>query len=245
MSNGPIWLSPEPGERKARLSRDAIARAAVEIADEEGFEAVSMRRVAARLGAGTMSLYHYIRTKDDLLALMDDRLAGEILIPEGEMPADWRGALTEIARRSRDSWVKRPWQFSLKVGGPMMGPNAMKHVDQSVGAVSDLPLSPAEKMDLIFLVDDYVSGFVLREQEAVEVQKGGWEQLDVMADFMDDHIRSGEYPNLKEYFSAVPEGELLRFWRQTMEEAFAADRFDRGLKRLLDGVALDLDRRQK
>jgi AcrR family transcriptional regulator len=59
-----------------------------------------MRRVAAELGAGTMTLYHYVRTKDDLRALMDDAIMGELLIPTDELPAGWRAALTEIARRS-------------------------------------------------------------------------------------------------------------------------------------------------
>lgn len=69
----PISLRPEPGERKPRLTRDRIAEAALAIADRAGFEAVSMREVAGRLGAGTMTLYHYVRTKDDLVALMTTR----------------------------------------------------------------------------------------------------------------------------------------------------------------------------
>ena len=56
----PIWARPEPGERRARRAREQIAQAAIAIADAEGFEAVSMRRIAAELGAGTMTLYHYV-----------------------------------------------------------------------------------------------------------------------------------------------------------------------------------------
>ena len=77
----PIWLRAEPVRRKPRFTREAIAAAAFAIADAKGFEAVSMRGIAAKLGAGTMTLYHYVRTKDDLVALMDDALMGEILIP--------------------------------------------------------------------------------------------------------------------------------------------------------------------
>jgi len=67
--------------KKSRLSREKIAIAALAIADSEGFSAVSMRRVAQELNVGTMSLYHYIKTKDDLIAVMDDALMSEALLP--------------------------------------------------------------------------------------------------------------------------------------------------------------------
>src|SRR5215467_13563766 len=94
----PIWTTPEPGARRAGHTRDEIARVAIVIADEEGFEAVSMRSVARALGSGTMTLYHYVRDKDDLVALMDDALMAEVLVPDDEFPEDWRDALTAIAR---------------------------------------------------------------------------------------------------------------------------------------------------
>ena len=61
----------QPGTRQPRFTRDAIASVAVRIADTEGLDALSMRRLAAELGAGTMTLYHYVHTKDELLALVD------------------------------------------------------------------------------------------------------------------------------------------------------------------------------
>ena len=69
-----IWLREEPRGRRASHTRAEIARAAVEIADGEGFDAVSMRRVARQLGAGTMTLYHYVRNKDELITLMADEV---------------------------------------------------------------------------------------------------------------------------------------------------------------------------
>ena len=90
-----IWDRPEPGSRRPRHTREQIAAAALAIADREGFEAVSMRRVAAEVGAGTMTLYHYVRTKDDLIDLMDDAIMGEVLIPDGELPATWREAMRD------------------------------------------------------------------------------------------------------------------------------------------------------
>ena len=90
-----VWTRAERSSRKPRFNRDDIAAAAIRIADTEGFEAVSMRRLAAELDAGTMSLYHYVRTKDELLTLVVDALLAEVVLPPDQrLPATG-------ARRSR------------------------------------------------------------------------------------------------------------------------------------------------
>ena len=88
-----VWIRAEPGSRRPRFSREEIAAAAVRIADAEGFEAVSMRRIAAELDAGTMTLYHYVRTKDELLALVTDAVMGEVRARPTTCPTDWREAM--------------------------------------------------------------------------------------------------------------------------------------------------------
>ena len=67
-----------------------------------------MRRLAAELGAGTMTLYHYVHSKDDLIALMEDAIMGELLVPDGQLPTDWRQALTAIAHRTRATFRRHP-----------------------------------------------------------------------------------------------------------------------------------------
>src|SRR4030095_7141009 len=89
----PIWVRPAPGERKPAHTRERIAAVALQIADAEGVDAVTMRRVAAELGAGTMTLYHYVRNKRELTALMDDAIMGELLVPEDELAEGWREGL--------------------------------------------------------------------------------------------------------------------------------------------------------
>ena len=73
-----VWTRTEPTGRQPRFTRDQIAAAAIRIADAEGADALSMRRIASELDAGTMTLYHYIRTKDELLALVGDAIMGEM-----------------------------------------------------------------------------------------------------------------------------------------------------------------------
>src|SRR5215212_8753897 len=89
-----IWLQPErtPRGSQASLSRGQIVRAAIAIADAEGFEAVTMRRLAAELGVGTMSLYWHVPNKDNLLELMRDELIGEVEMPDPPS-GDWRADL--------------------------------------------------------------------------------------------------------------------------------------------------------
>jgi AcrR family transcriptional regulator len=240
MSSEPIWLRPEPGGRRPSLTRDRIAAVAVEIADNEGFEAVSMRNVARALGVGTMSLYHYIRTKDDLLALMDDRLMAEVVVPDGELPDDWREALAVIARRSYAAWSQRPWTL-YAMQGARIGPNGMKHMEQSLHAVSRLGLTRAEQLELISLVDDYAIGFSMRQQELPMMQADDWAELDAMTDYMTAWIESGDYPNLKAFAAGQ---DAATAWREVASEVFDEDRFERGLQTLLDGIDLRLKRRQ-
>lgn len=239
----PIWMNPEPGTRKSKLSRRQIAEAAIEIADEEGFGAVSMRRVAERLDAGTMSLYHYIRNKDDLMALIDDRLIEEVLIPEGEVPGDWREALTQIAHRSYRAWVKRPWLLAHMGDGPRVGPNMMRHIDQSIGAVSGLGLSPAEQFELISMIDDYTLGYVLGDRDAVSLEENDWSGLDQMASHTAELIQTGEYPHLEAFLGATDEESVIASWREIARQLSDGERFERGLERLLDGIAIYLERR--
>ena len=105
-----IWELPEHGERgpKARYSRAAIAAAAVALADAEGLDAVTMRRMAAELGLGTMSLYNYVPTKDHLVQLMIDEVGTEYRFP-AEPPGDIRQAVVDLARQGRDITQRHPW----------------------------------------------------------------------------------------------------------------------------------------
>lgn len=236
----PIWARPEPGARQARHSRDEIAAAALSIADREGFAAVSMRRLGRELGVGTMSLYHYLRTKDDLLALMDDALMGELLVPDEELPTGWREALTAIARRTRDAWARHPWAIDA-LQGARFGPNGMKHVEQSLAAVADTGLDPVDRIQVIGMVDDYVLGYCIRDGAVQNAFDGGGPGMDALLDYVEARLETGEYPHS---LAMVGEGDQRANWRRLAAEAFDADRFELGLARLLDGIELDLERRR-
>jgi AcrR family transcriptional regulator len=197
----PIWVRPEPGTRRARFSREQIAAAAVAIADAEGFEAVSMRRTATDLGAGTMSRYRYISAKGDLVALMDDALMGESLVP-GELPADWREALALIARQTRAALLAHPWAVmslqgrSAAAQDGSFGPNGLRHFEQSLAALDSAPLDAGAKLDLLAIVDDYVFGSVLRAGELEARTRTDAARTAAITEFIGAQLSTGAFPRI-------------------------------------------------
>src|SRR5262245_62033753 len=104
-------------------SREQITAAAITIADADGLDAISMRRLAREVDAGVMSLYRYFDSKDDLFELMSDAVQGETPVPD--LPSgDWRADLTAIAQAQRAAVHRHPWLVSL-TGRPSFGPNTV------------------------------------------------------------------------------------------------------------------------
>ncbi len=232
-----LWTRHDPGARRPRFTRDDIAEAAVHIADVEGIDALSMRRLAAELGAGTMTLYHYVRTKDELLALVTDVVMGEIVVPPEALPKDdWRAAVTAIARSTKAALERHPWVFDI-VDDPAAGPNGVRHFDQSMQAVSSLPGTMADKLDVIFAVDEYVFGHCLHRRQDVEdgVSPGGDA---AMMRYVGGLVAGGGYPELA---SLIAEHGLEEMWTAVMAHGRDDERFDRTLARLLDGIAANLE----
>lgn len=172
------------------LNRDQIAVAALAIADAEGFSSVSMRRVAQKLRVGTMTLYYYVRTKSDLIAVMDDALMAEVVAPS--LPRDWRKALTMIALRTRDVFIRHPWALASMQSAPP-GVNAMRHMEQCLQVLSETGMTTQEKLTLLALIDDFVFGYALRES-AGDPHAGD-------VDLARKQLAKGAFPRLAETFS--------------------------------------------
>lgn len=233
----PVWTKREPGSRRPRVSREQIAAAALAIADAEGIDAVSMRRVAAEVGLGTMSLYHYVPSKHDLLTLIGDAIMTELILPEGELGDEWRTRLAQIARRTRSVWNRHPWAIGF-LRDARLGPNGMRNLEQSLTAVADIPLSPSEKFELVSLIEDYVLGFVLRgDLPPGPGEKNDW--VPAFAAWISGQLETGAFPHAQEVFGD-PDAETVL--RQLSAEINNDRRFERGLSRLLDGIALHLNK---
>ena len=122
-----------------------------------------MRRVAQELAGSTMSLYYYVKTRAELLALMDDALMGELLLPSNHRKGP--RALLEIALATADMLRKHPWALVAMRGAPP-GPNALRHTEQCLETLAETELSAKEKLTLLAMIDDYVFGYALREAES-------------------------------------------------------------------------------
>jgi AcrR family transcriptional regulator len=195
--------------RARLLNKPRIAAAALAIADREGFAAVSMRRVAQELGVGTMSLYYYAKSKAELISAMDDALMAEVLVPT--LPEDWREALTAIALRTRDVFVRHPWALSSMQSAPP-GVNAMQHMEQCLEALAHTSMTTEEKLTLLALVDDFVFGYALRETAGDPV---------VDMDAARKRLATGAFPELTKAF-----GKKRRL--------SIPNRFDLGLEAIFD-----------
>src|SRR5271154_4734212 len=194
---------------KVQLSREAIGAAALAIADAEGFEAVSMRRVAKELNAGTMSLYYYVRTKDDLVAVMDDALMNEELLPA--LPRNWKRAITEIATRTHAIFLRHPWALVSMQSAPP-GLNAMRHMEQCLEALAATSMTAKQKLTLLAMIDDFVFGHALREAAS---------EKEVDMEFATAQMATGNFPRIAEVFS----GDRIEIGK---------DRFQAGLRLLLE-----------
>ncbi len=118
-------------ERRAPLSRDRVLRAAVELADSQGIEAVSMRKLGHELGVEAMSLYNHVASKDDLLNGMVEQVMGEIdLQPVGET---WKAAMRNLILRARDAMLRHPWAPSVFETRTAIGPAAMEYFNALLG----------------------------------------------------------------------------------------------------------------
>ncbi|MGA2536548.1 MAG: TetR/AcrR family transcriptional regulator C-terminal domain-containing protein [Terracidiphilus sp.] len=197
--------------KRSQLSRERIAAAALAIADAEGFPAVSMRRVAQELDVGTMSLYYYVKTKDDLVAVMDDALMGEVLLPS--LPKGWKRAITAIATRTHALFLRHPWALFSMLSAPP-GPNAMRHMEQCLEALAETNMTAAQKLTLLAMVDDFVFGHALRESGT---------DADIDPTSAKALLDTGAFPCLAEVFGGG---------RVEARE----DRFEAGLRLLLDGA---------
>jgi AcrR family transcriptional regulator len=167
------WTRVREYQRGTALSFERIAVAGIGIADAEGLDALTMRKVAARLGAGTMSLYHYVSTKDDLLDLMADHVHREAV--HVERSGDWRADLAEAARRSRRVALAHPWLLAHAAARVALGPHLLRLVESTLALVDGLP---AELMlDAWMSVHSFTLGHV-RQEVAERASDGSGRTVD-------------------------------------------------------------------
>ena len=228
---------PRPG-----LSLDAIVAAGLRVADQDGLDALSMSRVAAELGAATMSLYRYVSAKEELVALMVDAAFGDAVAPPaggppGEPADEWRAGLSRWAWAMRAGFQRHRWMARVPIRGLPILPHEVAWFEQALGFLRGTGLAEAEKASVIMLLSGYVRNLASTEADIeAAIRASGTSPGDWMSSFgrtlakLADPVR---FPALTEFIAA---GVFDQFDDPDDEFIF-------GLDRILDGIGALVRRR--
>ncbi|ANW18880.1 TetR/AcrR family transcriptional regulator [Streptomyces clavuligerus] len=234
-----LWGTAERPTRgpKPGLSLDRIVAAAVAVADTEGLDAVSMRRIATELGTGTMTLYRYVPGKAELLDLMLDRVTDPGPVPPERPggPDDWRQAVRVLARGFLDLYQAHPWMLKVNNARTVLGPSGLRSLELALAGLRSTGLRDPEQISVIVMVQSFVTGIARSQAESAEAleatgqtEEEFWAQ---QSPYLERAMRSGVYP----------------LTASLSEDAFSdtgLDYFTFGLERLLDGLEALVERRR-
>lgn len=213
---------PSRGPRPS-ISVEQIVRRAIQLADRDGLDALSMQKLAAALGVGTMSLYRYVPGKDELVGLMLDAALGEPREPDpGE---HWRDGLARWAWEVRDAFLRHPWMLPLVTRPRLMGPHETAWLEAALRTVAGIGLDPPAMFEVVLLVNGFVRGAV---QPYVDPARPGAAPDGTEARLVFD--RRDRYPTLATVLGAGT------FDTRGDGDDHGEHGFEFGLARILDGV---------
>ena len=206
---------------RAPINRDSALVQAVAVADGEGIEAVTMRRLAREMGVEAASLYHHVSGKDEILDGLIDIVAAEIELPS--RTDGWRPAIRQRAHNTRAVLRRHPWAVALMASRTTPGPATLRLLDAGIACFREGGFSVRSAAHAISAVDSYVHGFVLQE---VNLPFHDESELAAMTGAMMDEFPSADFPYL---FELTVEHVLQPGYSY-------GDEFDVGLEVVLDGV---------
>lgn len=229
-----LWRGLEPAQRgpRARLSLAELTAAGIALADREGLEALSIRRVATALGVGPMTIYTYVPSKVELVELMIDEVFGELAPPPADL--DWRGRIEVLAEERWRMYARHPWVLQSNLSRIPLGPHVLDSIEQLYAAFAPLPLAAEQVVALVGVLDAYLQGASRTEAiEAQEVARTGVsydEYWEARASFWERYFDPERYP------------EHVRIWNSGGFETVPSG-FEAGLRCLLDGIEVMVGRR--
>ncbi|RZQ60005.1 TetR/AcrR family transcriptional regulator [Amycolatopsis suaedae] len=228
-----LWRTKETASRKGKpdLSVDRIVRAGIELADEHGIGALSMRRVAERLGVGTMSLYTYVPGKAELIDVMVDTVNGETERPE-DVPGGWRGRLEQVARQNWLLYRRHPWLLQVATIRAVLGPHVAAKYDYELRAVDGIGLSDVEMDSVLTLVVGHAQNAARGAVEAEQIEQrtglSDEQWWDRHGPLLGQMVEPGRFPMASRVGEAAGRAH---------NAAYSAEHaFEFGLARVLDGI---------
>jgi AcrR family transcriptional regulator len=228
-----VWLRLGTLSGRARRELDRIVAAAIDLADREGLDALSMRRLAGELDTGTTTIYRYVTGRDELLELMVDAVNGSDGNVTGK-PATWRAGLELVAREARARLLAHPWLASQLVSRPTIGPNTLRGAEFVISIAIELTGDATTAAAVASSLMAFVQGSVFAElaEQAAHRRSGLDERAwrETVAPWVQSILGDAEFPAISRVIVAADE--------LTFDE-----RFEFGLARLLDGFELLADGR--
>jgi AcrR family transcriptional regulator len=184
----------DPGAgRRERLNRGRVLEAAIALADTDGIESLTMRKLGEKLGIEAMSLYNHVASKGDLLDGMIDGVFGEIDLPDGG--TGWRTAMYRRAFSARAALSRHPWAIGLMESRATPGAATLRHHDAVIGTLREAGFSVRLTAHAVSALDSYVYGFALQERN---LPLSPPEDMAEVAQAIMARFASGEYPHLTE-----------------------------------------------
>jgi AcrR family transcriptional regulator len=214
--------------RPPARTREQVVDAAVAVADAEGLGAVTIRRVAAEVGAGAMSLYTYVPDKDRLVDLMLDRVGGTAGYPP--LTGDWRADLLGLMSAQRELMRRHPWIPAALPNRQLTGVNTLAYLEHGLAALAPIPLSGAAKMETIALLTGFVASYVTNELAADPTG----EQLADRVCGLREAVATGGFPHLAAVLAELGGGDQGGGLGEPAPEA-GAD-FERIATRMINGL---------
>jgi AcrR family transcriptional regulator len=208
---------------KPRFTREEIARVALEVADQGGLEALTMQRLAERLGIGTMTLYGYFATKDELLGAVIEAAVEPTELPSTE--GGWQDQMRSLVGVAHRTLTRHPALVQIRFREPILRPYALRFGERVMGILRAGGFDAAEAASAFRLIFTYTFGFA-GLSPARSTEQARW-QAAVAAGALPEE----EFPNLT---------ATAAEWTQAMA---GADQFAYGLDRILDGLQARLDSR--
>ncbi len=212
---------------RARLSRDRVLRAAIALADANGIESLTMRKLGENLGVEAMSLYHHVANKEDLLNGMIDAVFAEIELPSG---TDWKTAMRKRGISAREVLSRHPWATGLMESRTTPGPATLRHHDTVIGTLRQAGFSIELAAHAFSALDSYTYGFAMQE---TSLPFDTPEQTAEVAQTILAQFPAGEYPHLTEL---TVEHVLKPGYDYGNEYAFGLDLILDGLERSRDAA---------
>lgn len=191
-------MSPktDPGPARVPLSKEAVLRAAIALADESGIDALSMRRLAEKVGVEAMSLYTHVKNKDEILDGIVDLVVSEIALPKGR---DWKAAMRRRAISAHQVLLRHPWAAGLVESRMSLGGPGLRLCNAVLGELRQAGF-PIELAYHAFLtLDSYIYGFTLQELSWPHAA----DQLPEAIAAVKPQISTREYPYLHEIMGYV------------------------------------------